>query len=513
MNEVCGPCERLRLAMRLQRFALCLVLTLTVPVVAAQPAMTLETLTELVQQKAAQPYDANARAVPTFLNELGYDQYRDFQYKPEQALWHDKQLPFELTFFHSGYLYKKSVDMHALTADGSSEPILFTPALFDYGPQEPLIPQLPPDLGFSGFHLWWRDATGELQPVGLFQGASYYRMVSSFHEYGLSARALAVNTNDGPEEFPDFTTFWLQEPAATDTDFVFYGLAEGPSVVAGYRFVLTPGAQIRLTAEARLVLRQPVKELGLTPYSTMFWYGENSAQRPADFRPEVHDSDGLLIVTDNEQVWRPLVNPPHTRTDILPGNDLQAFALLQRDRDYEHYQDIEADYHLRPDTWIVPGKSMQSGSLHLLEIESPHEYADNVALLWSPATMPQVGEVLAYDYEIHFGELPPASLAEVVATRYGESLRGDGSIEFVVDFGGAALDLLNDDSNVTVDSSLEGGTFVWQNARKNPHNDTWRMTLRVLPNKDVQEMRLSATLKQRGKAIGETWQYWWMADR
>ena len=482
----------------------------------AQPAvardhMDLDVLTQLVQQLAAQPYNANARTVPDFLNELGYDQYRDFKYKPELALWHDKQLPFELTFFHSGYLYHKNVALNAVNADGTIEPIAFTPSLFEYGPQQHLIPQLPADLSFSGFHVWWHAPNGELQPVGLFQGASYYRMVSSFHEYGLSARALAINTTPGPEEFPDFTTFWLQEPAAGDRDFIFYGLAEGPSVVAGYRFVLTPGTPIRLQTQGRLVLRAAVKELGLTPYSTMFWYGENSAHRPADFRPEVHDSDGVLIVTDKQQTWRPLVNPPHTRTDVLSGSALRAYALQQRDRDYEHYQDIEANYHLRPDTWVVPGKNMQHGSLRLLEIESPHEYADNVALLWSPEHLPKVGEVFSYDYEIFFGELPAAQLAEVIATRYGESLRGDGSIEFIVDFSGPALDKLNDDSKVTIDSSLRGGKFIWQNARKNPHNDTWRLTLRVLPDADADDMRLSATLKQRGKAIGETWTYWWMS--
>ncbi len=484
---------------------------------AAQPAMAasaegmnLEILTTLVQEQARQPYEPDARLVPDFLNKLGYDEYRDFKFKPERALWHDQQLPFELEFFHAGYLYHRSVAMHAIGSDGALTQIPFSPDMFEYGPQEDLIELLPEGLNFSGFHVWHTDADGELKRIGLFQGASYFRMVSSFDEYGLSARALAVNTtNPTPEEFPEFTTFWFEQPMPGDTEFVFYGLAEGSSVVAGYRFVLTPGSPIHLHVEARVVLRNPVEELGLAPFSTMFWYGENTARKPADFRPEVHDSDGLFIETADEAIWRPIANPPRTRTDILPGTALRTFGLQQRDRDYEHYQDIEADYHLRPDAWVVPGQNMQEGSLRLLEIESPHEYADNVALVWAPANLPVPGEVFAYEYDSYFGERELPQLAKVVASRYGESLRGDGSIEFVIDLTGGKLDAMPEDAELEIESSIEGGEFVWQNIRRNPHNDTWRLNLRVLPGPS-QEIRLRAALEDDNERLSETWTYWWM---
>jgi glucans biosynthesis protein len=481
-------------------------------VAATEAAMDLQQLTALVQDKAQQAYDATARAVPEFLNELGYDEYRDFEYKPERALWHGQALPFEVIFFHPGYLYEKSVAMHVIEPEGSVVPFHFSHELFEYGPQEDLIPLLPEAEGleFSGFKVLQRLDDGSLKQMGVFQGASYFRMVSSTEEYGLSGRALAVNTNPGPEEFPDFTTFWFAQPAANDTTLVFYGLAESPSLVAGYRFVLTPGSPIQLHVEGRVVLRQEVKELGLTAYSSMFWYGENTPRRPADFRPEVHDSDGLYIETAEARLWRPLANPPRTRTDILPGDNVKAFGLLQRDRNYEHYQDIEADYHLRPDTWVIPGSGMRNGSLRLLEIESPHEYADNVALIWSPAQMPEQGNVFAYDYDIFFGEHPLPAAARVVATRYGESLRGDGSIEFVIDLAGGELDSLPEHTEVQIDSTIAGGEFVWRNIRKNPHNDTWRLNLRVLPAENTQEIRLSAALKLAGEPLSETWTYWWM---
>ncbi len=472
--------------------------------------MNLERLTEHALMLAQSPYNADAREVPDFLNELGYDQYRDLQYRLEQTLWHDQGLPFELSFFHPGYLYRKSVAMNVIDTDDRSSPLPFSTDLFDYGPQSPLIDQIPDDIGFSGFKIWQRTDNQQLQRIGLFQGASYLRAVSSFNEYGLSARGLAINTTSpAPEEFPDFTEFWLQQPMPGDQEFVFLGLAEGPSVVAAYRFVLHPGTPVRLQVEGRLVLRQPVEELGLAPFSSMFWYGENSAHRPADFRPEVHDSDGLFIETQQESFWRPLSNPTRTRTDSLPGDDLKAYGLVQRDRNFEHYQDIEARYHLRPDAWIVPGKGMQEGTLRLLEIETPHEYADNIALVWVPAQTPVPGEVFNYSYDLYFGERSESAIAMVAATRYGESLRGDGSIEFVVDFEGGPLTGLSEDSELEIKSDIDGGDFIWQNIRKNPFNDTWRLNLRVMPHDNIESIRLSAHLKQADQRLSTTWRYWW----
>src|SRR5690606_22783022 len=248
------------MALSMRRLLPLYLLPIAASIAAAQDHVDLDSLTEVAKQQAREPWDGSARAVPDFLNELGYDEYRDFKYKPELMLWYDESLPFAIEFFHPGYLYRKSVAMHVLDSEGARTPVEFSPALFEYGPQADLIPLLPAEgLNFSGFHVFHRNADGKLVRAGLFQGASYYRMVSSFDEYGLSARALAVNTTTSdPEEFPDFTTFWFRKPARGDTDLTFYGLAEGPSIVAAYEFVLTPGAPIRLQVNGRVVLRRAV---------------------------------------------------------------------------------------------------------------------------------------------------------------------------------------------------------------------------------------------------------------
>lgn len=467
-------------------------------------------LTQLAHTLAELPYDDSARLVPEFLTKLGYDEYRDFKYKPEQALWVDQQLPFEMTFFHAGYIYPKSVAMHAINQEGSVTSIPFSSEMFTYGPQAELIDRLPSDLNFSGFQIWSRDESGEMQDVGLFQGASYLRMVSSFGEYGLSARALSIDTtNQEQEEFPEFTQFWFKQPKPDDTSFVFFGLLDSPSITGAYRFELTPANPIRLQVQAKLMPRRDVKELGLAPFSTMYWYGENSAAKPADFRPEVHDSDGLQIQNENEQIFRSIHNPARTRVDVFEGENLLSFGLLQRDRNFENYQDIEARYHLRPDAWIVPGENMQAGNVHLLEIESPHEYADNIALAWVPRETPKPGDTFSYSYDLYFGEKPAPKLAAIVASRYGESLRGDGSIEFVIDVAGEPLSSLRDDVELTIESSIEGGEIIWQNIRKNPFNATWRMNLRVSPADDIEGVRLRAKLQHNNTPVSETWVYWW----
>ena len=159
--------------------------------------MTLEALTAMAQARAAQPYDEQARAVPDFLNELGYDEYRDFRFNHARAYWHGEGLPFELEFFHPGYLYEKYLDMYEIGYDGAVSPIPFSPDYFAYGPQADLIPKLPQQLGFSGFHLWRSDSSGAVHRdedegrIGLFQGASYFRMVSSFNVSVAAAIILA----------------------------------------------------------------------------------------------------------------------------------------------------------------------------------------------------------------------------------------------------------------------------------------------------------------------------------
>ena len=62
--------------------------------------------------------------------------------------------------------------------------------------------------------------------------------------------------------------------------------------------------------EAALFLRKDIKRLGFAPLTSMYWFDETDKRRLEDWRPEVHDSDGLAIWTGaGERIWRPLDQP------------------------------------------------------------------------------------------------------------------------------------------------------------------------------------------------------------
>ena len=119
--------------------------------------------------------------------------------------------------------------------------------------------------------------------------------------------------------------------------------------------------------------------MGVAPLTSMFFHGEHGDRRFDDFRPEVHDSDGLLIAMHSgEWLWRPLNNPRKVATSVFAGEDIAGFGLMQRDRIFDHYQDLISMYHARPSAWVEPLGRWGPGSLCLIEIPSDAEFYDNI---------------------------------------------------------------------------------------------------------------------------------------
>src|SRR5664279_1780151 len=258
---------------------------------------------------AAVPYKAPAINLPPQLRDLDYDAYRDIRFKPEKALWRAEKLPFELMFFHQGRAVPEPVRINVIEPSGEHR-VAFDPALFDYGKNK-LDPQMLRGLGFNGFRVHSAlNKPGYKDEVVVFQGASYFRALGKGQSYGLSARGLAVDTAAAAgEEFPRFVEFWIERPRAGATSLTIYALLDSRRVAGAYRFVLTPGPETVMQVTARLYLREKIDKLGIAPLTSMYAFGENQPGRD-DYRPEVHDSDGLSIQLGNgEWIWRPLVNP------------------------------------------------------------------------------------------------------------------------------------------------------------------------------------------------------------
>ncbi|MCP5532398.1 MAG: glucan biosynthesis protein [Akkermansiaceae bacterium] len=378
------------------------------------------------RELAAKPYEAPDKdALPAWMRELSYDQYRDIRFNPAQALWAADQLPFRAMLFHPGYLFREPVTLNEFT-QSHQQRIRFAEAFFDYGPLVSHRGELPQDGGFSGFRLHTPlnrpDVYDELV---VFQGASYWRALGRGQKYGISSRGIAVDTGvDGTnEEFPAFREFWLRKPEKGDTQARIYALLDGPSFAGAYAFRVHPDDETQVEVRAVLFCRKEVKRFGVAPMSSMFWFGENSRRRFDDFRPEVHDSDGLAIrMGSGERIWRPLSNDSGgLGFSVFPMEKCDGFGLLQRDRRFAAYEDGEADYHLRPSLWIEPTSDWGAGHVLLMEIPTGNELSDNIVAMWEPGKTPKPGERVEFSYRQHWTEKADASEAGgiVTATRTG----------------------------------------------------------------------------------------------
>ncbi|MEO8921992.1 MAG: glucan biosynthesis protein G [Caldimonas sp.] len=461
---------------------------------------------------AAQAYKAPENRMPAALRDLDYDQYRDIRYRPDKALWRTEKLPFEVMFFHQGRAVPEPVRINIVEPHG--EHVLpFDPSLFDYG-RNKIDPASLRDAGFNGFRIHYAlNRPNYKDEVLVFQGASYFRALGKGQGYGLSARGLAVDTAapEG-EEFPRFVEFWIERPKALATSLVIYALLDSKRVAGAYRFVVTPGAETTMQVTARLYLRERIAKLGLAPLTSMFAFGENQPGHD-DYRPEVHDSDGLSMESaEGEWIWRPLVNPKRLLVTSFAMTNPRGFGLLQRDRAPADYEDPEAQYERRPSAWIEPIGPWGGGRVELVQIPSPDETNDNIVVYWVPAIAPQPGRAFDFAYRIRWQmtAMAPAGKGWVVQTRRGRGFtkRPDGDINFVVDFDGPPL------RGLAPEAELE--PVVWADANAEIHernlfrnrvSGAWRMTVRFKRLDPSKPVELRAYLKQRQSTLTETWSY------
>ncbi|MEO7933577.1 MAG: glucan biosynthesis protein [Chthoniobacterales bacterium] len=478
--------------------------------------LTFQDIISQAQTLAAEPYAAVKEVDSSRLKTLNYDQYRDIRWKEEQTLWRRLGLPFQVKFFITGHLNNASVNLFQVNRD-SARPLNFSSEYFNFGPQANHLTALDKlSAGYAGFRVHYPlNKPDYLDEVMVFLGGSYFRAVAKNQHYGLSARGLAIDTisDQAKEEFPVFTSFWLVQPGSNDRHFKLYALLDGPSVSGAYEFVVEPGESTRFDVHAVLFFRKKVEQFGIAPMSSMFWYGENTSNRFGGFRPEVHDSDGLLIHNaDDEWVWRPLSWGINTQVNSFVANQTKGFGLLQRDRDFSHYQDLEANYEKRPSTWIEPRGDWGAGSVKLIQFPTKDEYWDNVVAFWQPAKSPQRGDRMDLSYTLWWQSGDPRSepLARNVATRIDYQDAPYFRI-FVVDFAGEELAKLPPETPLQADiSASNGGVLDKVQVQKNTNDNTWRATFTASTQTLQKPIELRCVLRQDGRPLTETWTSTWI---
>ena len=473
----------------------------------------LDALAKRAQALAAAGYDDSGDRVPDWLLEISYDQWRDIRFRPEKALWKQGGGRFSVQLFHPGLFYNRVVKLNVVDATGV-HPVPFSPGTFDYGGND-FASRVPQDLGYAGLRLHYPLKTEKYQDeVIVFLGASYFRAVGKREVFGLSARGLAIDTAlSSGEEFPRFREFWLVRPSPDAPAVEFYALLDGPRATGAYRFTVHPGEPTRVQVESRLFFREPVQQLGIAPLTSMFFHGENTRRFLEDYRPEIHDSDGLLVASaTGEWIWRPLDNPEELSVSSFQAPSPRGFGLLQRDRDFDHYQDFETRAERRPSVWVAPKGEWGPGRITLVEIPTRDDTNDNVVVFWVPKTPLQPGTEHRFAYDLDWYDddpnQPPGG--RTVSTRVDRGTVEDG-YRFVIDFEGQALERLPAETvleGVITIGSGDGSeaTVVEQQVVKNPVTGGWRLVFQVQPKtRDAFDIR--AFLRKGTDASTETWSY------
>lgn len=475
-------------------------------------------LKAIAAAKAKAPYAAPPTPDPAVLKRINYDTYNAITYDIDKALYRDGTGPYPITFLPVGELFGKSVAMYVVEGEAARE-ILFRPDYFRHPPGSPIEDLKAHPSPFAGFevrHDWNAVDLRAHEGWARFVGASYFRAVGEADQFGLSARGVAQNPGGGPpEEFPDFTHFWVSEGKTPRDPVSVHALLDGPSITGAYRFLMFRDRTTRMDITCQLHIRKPIVRLGIAPLTSMFWFSETVSGAAVDWRPEVHDSDGLAMWTGcDEHVWRPLTSPSATTISTFQDENPRGFGLMQRDKAYDHYLDV-VKYECRPCGWVEPIGLWGKGSVQLVENPTDNEIYDNVIAMWVPAEPTVAGQTLDYRYNLHWSDedLFAGRLARCVATRLGKggvkgAPRSDVLRLFIVEFKGPNLTALKADQPPDAVLKTSAGRFLRVEVEPSPDRakDMWRARFELDPDgADVAD--LSCVLRLDGKPLTETWRF------
>jgi len=467
-----------------------------------------KTVVERARVLSEQPYEPPAQA-PESLTSLDYSQYRMINFQQKAAIWGDTKSRFSIQLFAPGFLYHDLIDINVVE-NGKSYPLRVSEKSFRV--PDPALTKVLQEVGkFAGLRLHYPLNTKEYDDEFLvFQGASYFRGVAKGQLYGLSARGLAIDVaGQEGEEHPIFREFWVERPSSKDESIVVHALLDSRRVTGAYRFAIFPGPSLHMDTEVVLFPREDLDHVGLAPLTSMFMHGPLDHSDRPDYRPAVHDSEGLAIKRGNgERIWRPLANPRELQVSAFVDENPVGFGLIQRERGFHAFQDMEANYHRRPSAWVEPVGEWGKGYVSLVEIPSDFEGNDNIVVYWRPEQGLRKGEQFEYAYRLSWRNDTPTTrgIAPVVRSAGGHKLRSDHP-EVMIDYSDLTVDNLDD---LIVNAEINPGRILESRVQPNPAINGVRVLLSLASEEPAAEIRVG--LKIGDKPVAETWLYRWLND-
>ena len=459
---------------------------------------------------ASKPY-AERPTIPEAWRNLSFDEFSHIWFAERNALWNNTDAALRVDTFTAGLYIPRAVEIN-IVEGGLAQVLPYDINVFD---KTDNFPDLPVDatMGYSGFRL-----RAELETPGVFtefmvmQGASYFRAIGTGQIYGLSARGLAIDTAEPTgEEFPDFIAYWVERPGPGQRSFTVHAVMDSPGVTGAYKFTIRPGQTLEMDIEADLYARRDLAHVGVAPLTSMFLFDETNRNRFNDFRPAVHDNDGLLIWNGADEVlWRALANPLSVQVSSFGDKDPKGFGLMQRARHFDDFADLVALYHRRPGLWVEPGEGWGEGAITLVELPTDKEINDNIVAYWRPKEVFKAGTSRRMTYRLKWGGEPelPGALAHVTNTRLGAAY--ETGLIATIDFA-KTVALPADLALLTASVTNSAGTMLSAPlVQINPETGGPRLALSFDPGKETY-IEFRAQLSSPTGAYSEVWLYRWTA--
>ena len=487
-------------------------------------------LIEEAKQLAHQPYRPSLQPDLDVLEKIDWAAHGQIRFKPEDALFADGPGQYPVEFFHPGRFFQYSVQMYRLDRPLAAEQqhasvreILYDRNQFEM-PSDSPAKRMGSQTRYAGFRIQESRTAGPSRPDwryndwAAFLGASYFRAIGDEYQYGLSARGIAVNVVEQgkPEEFPAFTRFYFEPGKENSNTVIVYALLDGPSLAGAYRFAMTRETGVVMDIEANLFLRKDIARFGIAPATSMYWFSDKDKAFQTDWRPEVHDSDGLALWTGaNEHIWRPLNDPKGINISYFSDNNPRGFGLVQRERRFGEYLDA-VHYERRPSLWVEPLDNWGEGTVQLVELHTEEELYDNIVAMWVPREKAVAGSSHRLRYRLHWAAEVPfkTPLARCVATRIGRggepANRPRGVHKFVVEFRGEELDNLP--QGAVPEAVLTTSRGKISNVATEPVPDGvpghWRTLFDLGDLTEAENpVEIRLFLRHFGETLSETWLY------
>ncbi len=472
------------------------------------PRFDASRVVEAARALAARPFRAPSSDLPDAFANLSLEQYAAIQNRPESVVWGADNLGFAVEPLQRGSLYSAPLKINVVE-DGVARALVYATTDFDFGAFKP--PADIKDIGFSGVRVLVNSPGRDMEPVAIFQGASFFRAISRGQVFGVKSRGLAIKVADTKgEEIPIFREIWIEKPSLAQGTLVIHALLDSDSVAGAYRFTLRAGDATIIDTESTLYARVAVDSLGVAPMTATYMTGALDRRRADDARPNVFDANGLQILNGREEwLWRPLSNRETLQSSAFVDTNPRGFGLLQRDREFGRFMDDENHWEKRPSLWVEPIGDWGPGAVTLIEVPSDSDVNQNIIAYWRPNAGLAAGSETSFAYRQFWCWSPPASppSAYVTQSRGGRSPGGKRR-RFIVEFSG---DLFADDAKFAeVVPNLRAYSGAISGTRKfvTPDRKSARIVFDLDPGAEqLCEMRL--LLESGGKPLSEIWLYRW----